>query len=135
MMSPRDKGGNESRALPDHDEEQPAQARIHRTAGRSDRPGSLTLQPIVSVSRLSKTYASGFQALDNIDLKIRRGEIFALLGPNGAGKTTLINIICGIVNPTQGVIMADGHDIVSEYRAARSLICLLYTSPSPRDRS
>ncbi|MDQ3604547.1 MAG: ABC transporter ATP-binding protein [Actinomycetota bacterium] len=83
------------------------------------------MQPIVSVSRLSKTYASGFQALENIDLEIRRGEIFALLGPNGAGKTTLINIICGIVNPTQGVIMADGHDIVSEYRAARSMIGLV----------
>jgi len=83
------------------------------------------LQPIVSVSRLSKTYASGFQALENIDLEIRRGEIFALLGPNGAGKTTLINIICGIVNPTQGVIVAGGHDIVSEYRAARSMIGLV----------
>ncbi len=125
MMSPRDKGGNESRALPDHDEEQLAQARSHRTAVRSDQRGGLTLQPIVSVSRLSKTYASGFQALENIDLEIRRGEIFALLGPNGAGKTTLINIICGIVNPTQGVIMADGHDIVSEYRAARSMIGLV----------
>jgi ABC-2 type transport system ATP-binding protein len=83
------------------------------------------LQPIISVANLSKTYASGFQALKNIDLDIRRGEIFALLGPNGAGKTTLINIICGIVNPTQGVVLADGHDIVSEYRAARSLIGLV----------
>jgi ABC-2 type transport system ATP-binding protein len=83
------------------------------------------LQPIVSVANLSKTYASGFQALKNIDLDIRRGEIFALLGPNGAGKTTLINIICGIVNPTQGVVLADGHDIVSEYRAARSMIGLV----------
>jgi ABC-2 type transport system ATP-binding protein len=84
------------------------------------------LQPtIVSVANLSKTYASGFQALKNINLDIRRGEIFALLGPNGAGKTTLINIICGIVNPTQGVILADGHDIVSDYRAARSMIGLV----------
>jgi ABC-2 type transport system ATP-binding protein len=83
------------------------------------------LQPIVSVANLSKTYASGFQALKNIDLDIRRGEIFALLGPNGAGKTTLINIICGIVNPTQGVILAGGHDIISEYRAARSMIGLV----------
>ena len=83
------------------------------------------LQPIISVANLSKTYASGFQALQNINLDIRRGEIFALLGPNGAGKTTLINIICGIVNPTQGVVRADGHDIVSEYRAARSLIGLV----------
>ena len=83
------------------------------------------MQPIVSVSNLSKTYASGFQALKNIDLEIRRGEIFALLGPNGAGKTTLISIICGIVNPTQGVVLVDGHDIVTDYRAARSLIGLV----------
>jgi ABC-2 type transport system ATP-binding protein len=83
------------------------------------------LQPIISVSDLAKTYASGFQALKNINLDIRRGEIFALLGPNGAGKTTLINIICGIVNPTQGVVRADGHDIISEYRTARSMIGLV----------
>ena len=83
------------------------------------------LQPVVSVSNLSKTYASGFQALKNINLDIRRGEIFALLGPNGAGKTTLINIICGIVNPTKGVVRAGGHDIITEYRAARSLIGLV----------
>ena len=83
------------------------------------------LQPVVSVSDLAKTYASGLQALKDINLDIRRGEIFALLGPNGAGKTTLINIICGIVNPTQGVVLADGHDIVSEYREARSLIGLV----------
>jgi ABC-2 type transport system ATP-binding protein len=80
------------------------------------------LQPIISVSKLSKTYASGFQALKSINLEIRRGEIFALLGPNGAGKTTLISIVCGIVNPTGGVVRADGHDIITEYRAARSLI-------------
>jgi ABC-2 type transport system ATP-binding protein len=83
------------------------------------------LQPIISVSKLSKTYASGFQALKNINLEIRRGEIFALLGPNGAGKTTLISIICGIVNPTGGFVLADGHDIITEYRAARSLIGLV----------
>ncbi|MDQ4004474.1 MAG: ABC transporter ATP-binding protein [Actinomycetota bacterium] len=83
------------------------------------------LQPIISVANLSKTYASGLRALKDIDLNIRRGEIFALLGPNGAGKTTLINIICGIVNPTRGVVRADGHDIVSDYRAARSLIGLV----------
>jgi ABC-2 type transport system ATP-binding protein len=83
------------------------------------------LQPIISVSKLSKTYASGFQALKNINLEIRRGEIFALLGPNGAGKTTLISIVCGIVNPTGGVVRADGHDIITEYRAARSLIGLV----------
>ncbi len=83
------------------------------------------MQPVISVSNLSKTYASGFQALKKINLDIRRGEIFALLGPNGAGKTTLISIICGIVNPTEGVVLADGHDIVTEYRAARSLIGLV----------
>jgi ABC-2 type transport system ATP-binding protein len=83
------------------------------------------MQPIISVSQLSKTYASGFQALKGVDLEIRRGEIFALLGPNGAGKTTLINIICGIVNRSAGTILVDGHDIVTEYRAARSLIGLV----------
>jgi ABC-2 type transport system ATP-binding protein len=80
---------------------------------------------IISVKQLTKTYASGFQALKNIDLEIRRGEIFALLGPNGAGKTTLINIICGIVNPSSGSVLADGHDIVSDYRAARTKIGLV----------
>jgi ABC-2 type transport system ATP-binding protein len=85
----------------------------------------LILQPVVAVSNLSKTYASGFRALKDINLDIRRGEIFALLGPNGAGKTTLINIICGIVNPTKGEVLADGHDIISEYRAARSKIGLV----------
>lgn len=80
---------------------------------------------VVSIAGLSKTYASGFRALENIDLEIKRGEIFALLGPNGAGKTTLISIICGIVNPTGGTVLADGHDIISEYRAARSLIGLV----------
>jgi ABC-2 type transport system ATP-binding protein len=83
------------------------------------------LQPIISVSKLDKTYASGFRALKNINLEIRRGEIFALLGPNGAGKTTLISVICGIVNPTKGVVLADGHDIITEYRAARSMIGLV----------
>jgi len=83
------------------------------------------LQPVVYVSNLDKTYASGFRALKKISLEIRKGEIFALLGPNGAGKTTLINIICGIVNPTQGVVLAGGHDVISEYRAARSLIGLV----------
>jgi ABC-2 type transport system ATP-binding protein len=83
------------------------------------------VRPIISVSDLTKTYASGFQALKKINLEIRPGEIFALLGPNGAGKTTLINIICGIVNPTKGVVMADGHDIISDYRVARSRIGLV----------
>ena len=83
------------------------------------------MQPIISVSNLSKTYASGFQALKKINLDIRRGEIFALLGPNGAGKTTLISVICGIVNPTEGVVLASGHDIIAEYREARSMIGLV----------
>ena len=81
--------------------------------------------PIISVSNLSKTYASGFQALKNVSLDIRRGEIFALLGPNGAGKTTLISTICGIVNPSAGTVSVDGHDILGEPRAARSLIGLV----------
>jgi ABC-2 type transport system ATP-binding protein len=83
------------------------------------------MQPIINVSNLTKTYASGLHALRNINLEIRAGEIFALLGPNGAGKTTLISIICGIVNPTQGVILADGHDIIRDYRAARATIGLV----------
>ncbi len=83
------------------------------------------MSSIISVRDLSKTYASGFQALKRIDLDIRRGEIFALLGPNGAGKTTLISIICGIVNASTGTVTADGHDIVTDYRAARSRIGLV----------
>ena len=74
---------------------------------------------VIVVSNLSKTYASGFQALRAVHLEIRRGEIFALLGPNGAGKTTLISIICGIVNPSEGTVLADGHEIVRDCRAAR----------------
>ncbi len=80
---------------------------------------------IIAVRNLTKTYASGFQALKNINLEIRRGEIFALLGPNGAGKTTLISVICGIVTPSEGSVQADGHDIATDYRAARSLIGLV----------
>jgi ABC-2 type transport system ATP-binding protein len=80
---------------------------------------------IISVSGLSKTYASGFDALKNINLDIRQGEIFALLGPNGAGKTTLISIICGIVNPSAGSVTVAGHDILRDYRAARELIGLV----------
>jgi ABC-2 type transport system ATP-binding protein len=83
------------------------------------------LSPIISVANLSKTYASGFQALKNVNLDIRRSEIFALLGPNGAGKTTLINIICGIVNLTEGKVTVDGHDIIKDFRATRSLIGLV----------
>ncbi len=82
-------------------------------------------KPIISVSNLSKTYASGFHALKHVNLDIRRGEILALLGPNGAGKTTLISIICGIVNATEGSVSVDGHDIIKDYRAARSLIGLV----------
>jgi ABC-2 type transport system ATP-binding protein len=80
---------------------------------------------IISVSNLSKTYASGFRALKRVSLEIRRGEIFALLGPNGAGKTTLINIICGIVTPSEGQVSVDGHDIIRDWRAARAMIGLV----------
>src|SRR6185312_13500319 len=83
------------------------------------------MQPIIAVSDLTKTYATGFEALKSVNLQIRKGEIFALLGPNGAGKTTLISIICGIVTPTAGSVTIDGHDIVTDYRAARSLVGLV----------
>ncbi len=83
------------------------------------------MSSIISVTGLTKTYAAGREALKPLDLEIRAGEIFALLGPNGAGKTTLISIICGIVNPTSGTVIADGHDIVRDYRAARSKIGLV----------
>ena len=80
---------------------------------------------LLSISNLTKTYASGLQALKRIDLEIRKGEIFALLGPNGAGKTTLINIVCGIVTPSSGSVLVDGHDIVRDYRLTRSKIGLV----------
>ena len=83
------------------------------------------MPPVISISNLTKTYASGFHALKRINLEIRKGEIFALLGPNGAGKTTLINIVCGIVTPSAGVVLVDGHDIAREYRAARAKIGLV----------
>src|SRR5437762_11078421 len=83
------------------------------------------MQPVISIANLSKTYASGFQALKRINLDIRRGEIFALLGPNGAGKTTLISIICGIVMPSEGTVTVDGHDIIRDYRITRSMIGLV----------
>jgi ABC-2 type transport system ATP-binding protein len=83
------------------------------------------MQTIISVKHLNKTYASGFQALKNINLEINRGEIFALLGPNGAGKTTLISIICGIVNMSEGEILADGHNVIVDFREARSKIGLV----------
>ena len=83
------------------------------------------MRPVISVQNLSKTYASGFQALKPTNLDIARGEIFALLGPNGAGKTTLISLICGIVTPTGGRVTVDGHDIIKDYRAARAKIGLV----------
>ncbi|KKC26273.1 ABC transporter ATP-binding protein [Sphingomonas sp. SRS2] len=83
------------------------------------------MTPIISISGLEKSYASGFRALDTVSLDIERGEIFALLGPNGAGKTTLISIVCGIVNASGGTVSVDGHDIVRDYRAARSMIGLV----------
>jgi len=83
------------------------------------------MSPIISISNLSKTYASGFPALRNINLDIRRGEIFALLGPNGAGKTTLIGIICGIVNASAGSVSVAGHDIIADYRVTRAMIGLV----------
>ncbi|MCJ2143600.1 ABC transporter ATP-binding protein [Methylobacterium sp. E-066] len=83
------------------------------------------MMPIISISKLSKTYTSGFTALSGIDLAIERGEIFALLGPNGAGKSTLINIVCGIVTPSSGTVTVDGHDIAADYRAARRAIGLV----------
>jgi ABC-2 type transport system ATP-binding protein len=83
------------------------------------------LDPVISIRDVSKTYASGHVALKHVDLDIRRGEIFALLGPNGAGKTTLISIVCGIVNASTGTVLADGHDIVRDYRAARAKIGLV----------
>ena len=83
------------------------------------------MQSTISVRNLSKTYDGGFQALKNINLEIQRGEIFALLGPNGAGKTTLISIVCGLVNPGEGQVLADGHDVITDFRAARALIGLV----------
>jgi ABC-2 type transport system ATP-binding protein len=83
------------------------------------------MEDVIEISGLSKKYSSGFVALKGVDLTIRRGEIFALLGPNGAGKTTLISIVCGIVRATAGRVLVDGHDIVQEWRAARSLIGLV----------
>src|SRR5262245_8735576 len=83
------------------------------------------MSSIIKISNLSKTYAEGYQALKSVDLEIRKGEIFALLGPNGAGKTTLISIVCGIVTPSAGVVVVDGHDILRDYRIARSKIGLV----------
>jgi ABC-2 type transport system ATP-binding protein len=93
--------------------------------GMASLAGTQTHDPVIDVRGLTKTYATGFQALKSIDLSIRRGEIFALLGPNGAGKTTLISIVCGIVNATSGTVEVDGKDIVRDYRATRALIGLV----------
>jgi ABC-2 type transport system ATP-binding protein len=84
-----------------------------------------SVQPVISISNLVKKYATGFLALDGVDLEIRKGEIFALLGPNGAGKTTIISIVCGLVNATSGTVLADGHDIRKDFRAARAKIGLV----------
>jgi ABC-2 type transport system ATP-binding protein len=94
-------------------------------ARSSRRAPLLSMAPIICISNLTKTYASGLEALKNIDLDILKGEIFALLGPNGAGKTTLINIVCDIVTPSTGVVLVDGHNILRDYRAARSKIGLV----------
>jgi ABC-2 type transport system ATP-binding protein len=85
----------------------------------------ISVQSIISIKNLTKTYKSGLHALKDVNLDIRRGEIFALLGPNGAGKTTLISIICGILRPSSGTVLADGHDVVTDYRAARAKIGLV----------
>src|SRR5438105_1753168 len=107
--------------------------RINSAARKGTGPGrgdtaaerSGARQAVIAVSNVSKVYAAGFKALKNVNLDIRRGEIFALLGPNGAGKTTLISIVCGIVNATEGNVLVNGHDIVADYRAARELIGLV----------
>ena len=100
--------------------------RLSRSLQRScDYVKIAAMAPIISIFNLTKTYASGHQALKRVDLEIDNGEIFALLGPNGAGKTTLINVVCGIVTPTEGTIIAAGHDILREYRAARAKIGLV----------
>jgi ABC-2 type transport system ATP-binding protein len=101
----------------------PAKGRTPLARPRNDEERAMN--PAISISHLNKTYASGFQALKDINLDIRHGEIFALLGPNGAGKTTLINIVCGIVNPSAGSVTVDGHDIITDYRAARAMIGLV----------
>ncbi|HEX5339410.1 MAG TPA: ABC transporter ATP-binding protein [Gammaproteobacteria bacterium] len=98
---------------------------MHDTASEQTQSAPSSSDTILSVAGLSKTYASGFQALKDINLEIRRGEIFALLGPNGAGKTTLISIVCGIVNRSAGSVLVDGHDIIRDYRKTRSIIGLV----------
>ena len=99
------------------------ESRLPLASGIAPRPAHRA--PIIVIKQLKKIYASGFQALKGINVEIRKGEILALLGPNGAGKTTLISIVCGIVQPTSGIVLVDGHDILREYRAARSKIALV----------
>src|SRR5205823_13798646 len=114
--------------------ERPDHAGLDFEDGRPDgfRPVSdqNPMPTILSVSNLSKTYASGFTALKSINLEIRQGEIFALLGPNGAGKTTLISIVCGIVTPSSGAVTVGGHDITKDWRGARELIGLVPQEPA-----
>ena len=95
------------------------------TSTRQDLSQGSAQRPAIAIQGVTKTYASGFQALHRIDLDVRQGEIFALLGPNGAGKTTLISIICGIVKASTGTVLADGWDVVKDYRAARGMIGLV----------
>jgi ABC-2 type transport system ATP-binding protein len=102
-----------------------AKDRVHARYNRVPPATRAAMPPVLSVSKLSKTYASGLHALKNIDLEVERGEIFALLGPNGAGKTTLISIVCGIVRPSSGTVLVEGHDVVRDYRAARAKIGLV----------
>ena len=102
-----------------------ARLEVNRMNSTNDSTIHQLAAAIVCIRGVSKTYASGFQALKNINLDIMRGEIFALLGPNGAGKTTLISTICGIVNASSGTVTADGHDTVRDYRAARASIGLV----------
>jgi ABC-2 type transport system ATP-binding protein len=111
--------------VPDQFQRAPAPATAGELTGIIGLSSSESSPAIIRVAGLTKTYASGYQALKGVDLEIRAGEIFALLGPNGAGKTTLINIVCGLVNPSAGRVSADGHDIVADYRAARSAIGLV----------
>jgi ABC-2 type transport system ATP-binding protein len=94
-------------------------------SGMQPSPWTGLAPPVISIAKLSKTYASGLQALKDVNLEIAKGEIFALLGPNGAGKTTLINVICGIVTPTSGTVRVDGHDIQRDFRVTRSRIGLV----------
>jgi ABC-2 type transport system ATP-binding protein len=101
------------------------ESRARHALGVAGTVSLAAMPPVLAISNLTKTYASGLQALKPINLEIRKGEIFALLGPNGAGKTTLINIVCGIVTPSSGEVIADGHHIQREYRAARSKIGLV----------